>query len=189
MGPMRISATVALLVLFVGYAGEAQSRHRHEGFWIGFGIGGGVNTAENLDDARRGGGAAYLRMGGTPSQKVLLGGEIAVWGRQEDTAFGANSLAVTRSNATFMVMFFPSDNGGFFLKGGLGGANVETEVLGVKVTERGLGTTLGLGYDVRLGRNLYLTPNFDMLIQTFEQTGGDTISNTLILLTLGLTWH
>jgi len=189
MRPVRISATIAVLVLFLGSAGQAQSRQRHEGFWIGFGIGGGVNTAENLDDARRGGGAAYVRLGGTLSQKVLLGGELSIWGRQEDAILGENSLTVARSNATFTVMFFPSEKGGFFLKGGLGGANVEAETAGVKVTEQGLGTTLGLGFDVRLGRNLYLTPNLDWLIQTFERDGGDTISNTLILLTLGLTWH
>lgn len=189
MRPVRLLGTLALLVLLLGSVAQAQSRQRHQGFWIGFGIGGGVNTAQNLDDARRGGGAAYIRLGGTLSQKVLLGGEISVWARQEDTILGDNSLAVTRSNATFTVMFFPSATGGFFLKGGLGAANVEAETLGVKVTEKGFGTTLGLGYDVRLGRNLYLTPNVDWLIQTFEQASGDTISNTLVLLTLGLTWH
>jgi len=186
---LRILGAAALLALTVGSTGRAQSRQRHEGFWIGFGIGGGVNTAENLDDARRGGGAAYVRLGGTLSQKVLLGGELSLWGRQEDTFLGRESLTVTRSNATFTVMFFPSEKGGFFLKGGLGAANVESEALGVKVTERGAGTTLGLGYDVRLGRNLYLTPNIDWLIQTFEQADGATISNTLVLFTLGLTWH
>jgi hypothetical protein len=178
-----------LLLLCVGGSAQAQRGHRHEGFWIGFGIGGGVNTAKNLDDAQRGGGAAYLRLGGTPSQKVLLGGEVAVGGRQEDTTLGANSLNITRSNATFMVMYFPSHNGGFFLKGGVGGANVESELAGVKVSKQGLGTTLGLGFDIRLGRNLYLTPNADWLIQTFEEDGGGTAKNTLFLLTLGLTWH
>ena len=188
MRPVRISATIVLLVLFVGTAGQAQSRQRHEGFWIGFGIGGGVNTSANVDN-QRGGGAIYVRLGGTLSQKFLLGGEISAWGKQEDTVLGENSLTVTRSNATFTAMFFPSKTGGFFLKGGVGGANVEAEVAGVKVTEQGLGTTLGLGYDVRLGRNLYLTPNIDLLIQTFENAGGETTSNSLLLVTVGLTWH
>ncbi len=125
MRPIRISATIALLVLFAGAAGQAQSRQRHEGFWIGFGIGGGVNTSANVD-SERGGGAIYVRLGGTLSQKFLLGGEISAWGRKEDTPLGGNPLTVTRSNATFTVMFFPSEVGGFFLKGGVGGANVET---------------------------------------------------------------
>ena len=184
---VRISATIALLVLFVGTAGQAQSRQRHEGFWIGFGIGGGVNASAN--DDRRGGGALSVRLGGTLSQRFLLGGELSVWGRQEDTILGDNSLTVTRSNATFTVMFFPSEAGGFYVKGGLGGANVEVEASGEKVTEKGVGTTLGLGYDIRLGRNLYLTPNIDWLIQTFENNVGETTSNSLFLVTIGLTWH
>ena len=86
-------------------------------------------------------------------------------------------------------MFVPSEAGGFYVKGGLGGANVEVEASGEKVTEKGVGTTLGLGYDVRLGRNLYLTPNIDWLIQTFENNVGETTSNSLFLVTIGLTWH
>lgn len=189
MQRLRISALIGILVVCSTTQGQAQTRHRHDGFWIGFGIGGGVNTAANLDDSQRGGGAAYLRLGGTLSQKWLLGGELSLWGRQEDTLLGDNSVSLMRSNVTFTAMFFPSENGGFFLKGGLGGANVELQVGGLKVSEQGLGTTLGAGYDVRLGRNLYLTPNLDFLIQTFEAGNGETTSNTLILLTLGLTWH
>jgi hypothetical protein len=177
-----------LLLLCAASEGEAQERRRHEGFWIGFGLGGGVNTSANVEDDKRGGGALYIRLGGTLSQKWLLGGEISVWGRQEDTILGDNSVSLTRSNATFTAMFFPSSNGGFFLKGGIGGANVELQAGGVKVSEQGVGTTLGLGYDVRLGRNLYLTPNLDVLIQSFE-TANETTTNSLLLLTLGLTWH
>ena len=183
----QISATIAILTMFVGTAGQAQSRQRHDGFWIGFGIGGGVNASANNDE--RGGGALSLRLGGTLSQKFLIGGELSVWGRQEDTILGDNSLTVTRSNATFTTMFFPSEAGGFYVKAGIGGANVEAEAAGVKVTEKGMGTTLGLGYDIRLGRNLYLTPNLDWLIQTFENDVGETTSNSLFLVTIGLTWH
>jgi hypothetical protein len=176
------------MVLCASASVEAQSRHRHEGFWVGFGLGGGVNTADNVAEGKRGGAAAYVRLGGTLSQKWLLGGELSIWGRQDDTFLGDNTISLTRSNATLTAMFFPSDKGGLFLKGGLGGANVEYEAGGVKVSEQGVGTTLGFGYDVRLGRNLYLTPNFDLLIQTFERAS-ETTTNTLVLLTIGLTWH
>jgi hypothetical protein len=185
---LRIAVLSALCFVCATSDAAAQGRHRHEGFWIGFGLGGGVNTADNVDEGERGGGAVYLRLGGTLSQKWLLGGEISVWGRQEDTVLGDNTVSLTRSNATLTAMFFPSSNGGFFLKGGLGGANVEFQAGGLKISEQGVGTTLGLGYDIRLGRNLYLTPNFDLMIQTFE-TGNENTTNTLVLLTIGLTWH
>ncbi len=185
---LHITSLTVFLLLCAASESTAQARHRHDGFWIGFGVGGGVNTSDNVEDGKRGGGALYVRLGGTLSQKWLLGGEISVWGRQEDTILGDNSVSLTRSNATFTAMFFPSNNGGFFLKGGIGGANVELQAGGVKVSEQGVGTTLGLGYDIRLGRNLYLTPNLDVLIQSFE-TSNETTTNSLLLLTIGLTWH
>lgn len=188
MERLRFSVLIAVLAVSVTSAGHAQRRHRHQGFWIGFGIGGGVNTAPDVADDKRGGGAGYLRLGGTLSQRWLLGGEISVWGRQDDTILGDNSVSLTRSNATFTAMFFPSENGGFFIKGGLGGANVEQRVGTDKDSKQGVGTTLGLGYDIRLGRNLYLTPNLDALVQTFETVDENT-TNTLVLLTIGLTWH
>lgn len=180
----RIVASVAVSLMVLATAAQAQQR---QGFWIGFGLGGGVNTSQGLDDARRGGGAAYLRLGGTVSQQVMLGAEFLGWGRTEDVSSGTATIG--RGNATFMGMLYPSPTGGFFIKGGAGFATVgvTADILGTTVTatENGFGTTVGLGVDAKLGNNLYLTPNLDFLFQAFE--GGTT--NTLVLFTLGLTWH
>ena len=175
----------ALLVLSTPAA--AQSGHDHDGFWGSAGLGGGWNTSEGLDDDQRGGGALYLRLGGTPDQQLLLGGEIIGWGREVGDA------TLTRSNATFTAQFYPIDRGGFFVKGGIGGANVEVsaESGGTTVTtsEQGFATTLGAGWDVRLSSNLYLTPNADFLFQAFDAGPNLTSTNTLFLLTVGLTWY
>ncbi len=150
----------------------------HEGFWIGFGLGGGATGGSNA----QGGAAAYLRMGGTPTDLLLVGGELIGWGRTE------NNVTVSQGNAAADILFYPSLNRGFFLKAGLGFATATTSAtsgnLTLTSTENGLGTTLGAGFDLKLGRNIYLTPNFDALIQVI---GGNT--ETLYLFTLGLTWH
>jgi hypothetical protein len=176
----RLGVSVAVSLMVLTAAVEAQGR---QGFWIGFGLGGGVNTSQGLDDARRGGGAGYLRLGGTITPQVMLGAEALGWGRSERGA------TIARGNTTFMGLLYPSPTGGFFLKGGAGIATVgvTADILGTTVTstENGFGTTVGLGVDARLGNNLYLTPNLDFLFQAFE--GGRT--NTLVLFTLGLTWH
>lgn len=161
---------------------EAQRELRHHGFWIGFGAGGGWNTSDGLDGERLPGGALYLRMGGTPSERLLVGGEVNGWFREEGSA------TVSRGNVTLTVLFYPSRRGGLFFKGGAGAAQVQvSETVGnvtTTVSDQGLGTTFGAGFDIRLGRNFYLTPNLDFLFQTI-----DDVDNTLTLLSLGVTWH
>lgn len=153
----------------------ALAQGRHQGFWIGFGLGGGVSSSE-------GGGGAYLRMGGTPADMLLVGGEAIAWAKSE------NNTTVSQGNFTGNILFYPSLNGGAFLKVGLGFASVTASATSgnttVTVTDNGLGTTFGAGYDFKLGRNIYLTPNVDALVQVIS---GST--ETVWLFTLGLTWH
>ena len=150
----------------------------HDGFWIGFGLGGGATGGSNS----RGGGAAYLRMGGTPGNQLLVGGEALGWGRTD------NGVTVSQGNATADILFYPSATSSFFLKTGLGFATATASSTSgnvtVTTTDNGFGSTFGAGFDIRLGRNLYLTPNFDALIQVINST-----TQTLYLFTIGLTWH
>ena len=58
----------------------------------------------------------------------------------------------------------------------------------------GFGTGLGAGYEVKIGRNLYLVPAADFLLQLFKKETDPVLgripgSNTLLLFNLGLTWH
>jgi hypothetical protein len=172
MGTRALLTAVALL----GIANAPSlAQGRHDGFWIGFGLGGGVANDE-------GGGAAYFRLGGTPSERILLGGEAIAWAKSE------NNTTVSQGNATGNILFYPGPNGGFFLKTGLGFATATATATSgnvtVTVTENGFGTTFGAGYDVKLGSNIYLTPNADLLLQVI---GGET--ETVVLFTVGLTWH
>jgi hypothetical protein len=125
-------------------------------------------------------------LGGTVAQKWLLGGEAMGWGRNED------GVGYGRSNTTFTAMFYPSQRGGLYLKGGIGLAYVDigAEVFGfdVSVSEAGFGSTFGLGWDIRLGNNIYLTPNLDWMFQSIEILEENQNTNLLVL-TVGLIWH
>ena len=84
-------------------AAQAPDIHAHRGFWIGFGVGGGKNLSQGLDGKRVGGGAGYLRLGGTVSQRVLLGFDGTFWGRDESgntiargMEFGVSPMPETR---------------------------------------------------------------------------------------------
>ena len=96
--PAALSVTLAARV-------AAQDGHQHRGFWIGSGLGGGVSLDYLLDGESFGGGGGYLRLGGTPSQKVLLGLEGMAWGRD----LGGSLLGHGR--ASFVVLFYPSRHG------------------------------------------------------------------------------
>lgn len=193
---MRVVRYCTLTLLLLGGAasvGEAQNRgpREHRGFWISFGPGVGVNASEELDGESLFGGALFMRLGGTPHRRFLLGGEVIGWLRDHE----GSDLA--RGNTTFTLMFYPSDEGGFYAKAGLGIANLETETtvltpIGpgtVSDTKTGFGSTFGAGYDIRLTRNFYLSPTVDWLFQAFDETVGGTSTNHLILFTIGATWH
>lgn len=140
---------------------------RHTGFWFSGGAGGGWR-----DDLR--GASVYLRLGGTPSERALFGGEVITWFRGDETS-------LERVNVTATALFYPlygaGDADGLFLKGGFGVATTGDGRTGV-------GTTLGAGYDFRLGGNLYVTPNVDFLLQFFESW-----TDTALVITLGMGFH
>jgi hypothetical protein len=155
----------------------AQSNPQtREGFFISFGLGFGSLSCDDCDE-REGGTNVYLRMGGTLSQKLLIGGEVNAWSKSEDGA------TLTVANIGPVFYFYPDANGGFFLKGGIGIANTSVELGNFKVEETGVGLTLGLGFDARVGKNFALTPYFDILTSGYN--GG---SFNQVAFGLGFTW-
>jgi len=182
----RITSLVGMLAItFAATApATAQTPREHRGFWISAGLGGGWNLSRNVgvDSSSSGGGAAYLRLGGTVSDKVLLGGEVIGWGRS------TNGADLARGNVNFTAMFYPSVQTGVYLKGGLGGSSLARTVTNGNTTttvhDEGFGVTVGLGWDVRLARNFFLTPGIDFLYQR-----ASNVDNTILLMTVGATWY
>ncbi|HET7038562.1 MAG TPA: hypothetical protein VFH97_01660 [Gemmatimonadales bacterium] len=164
---------VGLLTLLLPAEAAAQRRgirpvHPHDGFWLSFGAGGGW---EEFDVT---GGSFSLRMGGTPNPRFLFGGEVTGWLRESGFS------DISRVNVMATALLYPSRAGGWFLKGGFGFA--EHSVDGFD--RSGLGLSAGTGFDIRLGRNFYLTPTVDYLAQFFDEN-----TSEILLVTLGLTWH
>jgi hypothetical protein len=185
-------ASVLLLVHLPAAAVAAQETERppvqHRGFWISFGAGGGANFADFAEDNTLGG-AGYVRLGGTITQNVLLGGEAGGWTRD----IGGGTFS--ESGATAAVLFYPAGPG-VFLKAGAGFAGWAWRTTAgsttTTTTAAGFAGTVGVGYDVRLGTNLFLTPNLDFQYHTNESDNAvfaNVSSGTVLLFTLGLTWH
>jgi len=121
--------------------------HTREGFWFSAGLGFGTLGCQDCigrEDGLSGG----LSLGTAVGDRVLVG-------------VGTTGFARTVDGATFSVgtldarvRFYPSRTSGFFLNGGAGLGSISY----AGESEVGVGVMLGLGWDIRLGKNVSLTP-------------------------------
>jgi hypothetical protein len=190
--PFVLSPLLLTFLCLPAATGMAQRADRppvqHRGFWIGFGLGGGAAFADYAANNRAGLGG-YVRMGGTLSRKVLLGGEAGGWARD----IGGGTFS--ESGLTAVALFYPTGPG-VFLKAGAGFAGWAWRFTAgsttTTTTAGGFAATAGVGYDLRLGTNLFLTPSLDFQLHTNESDNAafaGISSGTVLLFTLGLTWH
>lgn len=131
-----------------GSAARPQSRG---GFWFSGGLGVGSLGCEDCDE-REVSGMADIALGGTLGDRLLLGAALSGWSKEEDGA------TLTVSTLEARVRFYPIAEKGFYLTGGLGLGTIRAEFDRFDESENGLGLTLGLGWDIRVGRNVSITP-------------------------------
>lgn len=147
----RALTTLALLATLGAMPLDAQRPQVRQGFWANLGLGVSSLGCDDCGD-RETGTAVAIALGGTLNQKWQLGGGIHGWTKTED------GVTLTVGLASALTKFYPSATGGFHLIGGLGIASIDLSVGNVSGTERGWGMLLGLGYDIRVGRNVSLSP-------------------------------
>jgi hypothetical protein len=129
-----------------------ENEHARRGFWFSGGLGYGSLGCEDCG-SREGGLSGGIELGGSVSQKVLLGAGTTGWTKNE------GGVTLTVGTVVALIRFYPSATGGFFLLGGLGLGTIHAEIDGLgSDSETGGGALLGLGYDIRVGRNVSLTP-------------------------------
>ncbi|HKW41009.1 MAG TPA: hypothetical protein VJN39_07165 [Gemmatimonadales bacterium] len=166
----RFSRTaLALAAITVFLAGNAlgQGAPSHHGFWFSAGLGYGSLGCQNCG-SRTGGGSGYISLGGSLGQKVLLGVSSNAWMKSE------NGSTLTVSAFTAAIRFYPSATNGFFLLGGLGLGTVSANVSGVgSGSESGAAAVLGLGYDLRIGPKVSLTPYWNGYAMSSSNTNAN----------------
>ena len=133
----------------------AQHPQRRQGFWITGGPSYGSLDlgCPGCETDRESGLTLLLALGGTVRPNLLLGGEIEGWGKEIE------GVDLTVGHASGVLYWYPRVTSGLFLKGGVGIASYSADAgpLGEE-DDTGLGLHGGIGYDVRVGRNLSLTP-------------------------------
>ena len=166
----------AILILPSG--AQAQHPQKREGFWFNVGIGYGTLGCSDCD-TRISGASGGIALGGTVNQSLLIGVFSNGWTKSE--------LGTTLSAGTLVLglRYYPSKDGGFFLLGGLGISRVSLSSYGYGSSSvDGSGALIGIGYDIRVGDNVSLTPFWNGIGMSFS--GGDANFGQL---GLGLTIH
>ena len=194
----RCLAFAAGLALALTSVAQAQHPQTREGFWIGFGFGYGsagltcTSPCAFNSSAKGGGATGYIKLGGTLNSKVLLGGEVNGWTKNISGATPTTTETV--GNVSGAVYFYPAPASGFFLKGGVGFADYILSGGGSSVSGSGFGFLAGLGYDIRVGRNVSLTPTANFYFgadgDVSDVSGtAPSVKHTVIDFGLGITFH
>lgn len=189
--PIRVITLATVLALCAATVGAAQKPQIRKGFWIAFGFGWGSAdvTCDGCTGSREGGGTGHIRLGGTLNQKLLLGGDITAWTKEE----GGTTASV--GNVSFIAQYYPMEQGGLFLKGGAGFSSIMLENGGNTASGESFGLSAGIGYDIRVGRNISITPIADFLfggsrdLQYSGATVASGIGVNVFTVGLGVTFH
>jgi outer membrane protein with beta-barrel domain len=190
----RATTLTGLLLALGATASRAQHPQTREGFWINFGFGYGSAFERPCDNGCSdtsflGGATAFVRLGGTVSRNVLIGGEVDAW--THDYSPGAETLG----SVTAALYYYPNPTGGLFVKGGVGFSDYDLSVSGSSLTGVGMGFVAGLGYDARIGRNVSITPVGDFWYGSVGdlKSGGALIAtgwkHAVVTFGLGVTFH
>jgi len=151
---------MVVLIATAATTAHAQYAQTHKGLYATFGVGYGsadVNCDQCGDSGRVGDLTGFLNIGTALSQSLLLGLEVTGWSKV--TSSNDNRSAGTVNG---VVTWYPSPREGFFLKGGVGWGwlygDQATQSAGIQsLSESGVGYQAGLGYDIRLQRDLSVT--------------------------------
>jgi Outer membrane protein beta-barrel domain len=139
---------------------------QRQGFWFSGGMGFGSLSCDTCDGYANGF-SGGLAAGGTINQHLLLGAGTTGWYR--------SSAGVWLNASTFDVRlrYYPVSRSGFFINGGIGVGDVSIGTGRLRVSETGAAVVLGLGWDIRTGRNISVTPFWN---GSGISTGAETVS-------------
>jgi len=183
----RIMSVVFCLAILVPTAADAQRSNTREGFWIGFGLGvGSLGFGGDVVDADRETGlSGYFRLGGTLSQKLLIGGETNGWTKS------INGVTTTVGFLGGVVVFYPSATGSFYLKGGLGFVGLDE----AELSGSGFALSLGLGNEFRMGNNFSIVAFLNAIgssgvgLKLSGASLGIDVDPNIVQLGIGVAWH
>lgn len=195
---MRTALLVVLVLAVSASSLDAQHRRpglRHSGpdgrsgFWVVLSGGAGVEQVNFEND-----GIGFsdpltrpvvgVRLGGTLSPNWRLGAEANSWVNER------GPLTETVGGLLLVAQFYPSRSAGLFVKGGLGiGRSAIEDDFDNTEADYGAAGSIGLGWDVRLARHLFLVPSVDFANYHLDAGGGGHYQERITTFGLGLAYQ
>ena len=162
---------------------ESFDLSHRQGLWMGVGLGAGFDRVfcEICDGSVQAGWSGYLRLGGTVSPRLLLGGELTGWLRSREEA------TQTMGAVSFVAYWYPADTN-LYLKGGGGIIGFRSADGEDAVTSTTFGPNLGLGYEQLVSPRVSIVPFFNVLVApsgTLRFNGDEVISGVGFVLWQG----
>jgi opacity protein-like surface antigen len=197
----RFVPGLALLVMTLAVATSASAQRVRDrglvelapegvrgGFYIGGGFGAGTESYRFADENGWSDGLTKptftLRLGGTPSPTVRVGGEIFAW--TAETSVGQESFGVLMGT----VMVFPVREAGLYLKAGGGfGTSMIRFDNGSENTETGFAWSVGAGYDFQLSKSIGLGPSVELYQASFTSRDEPTLNERVLNIGVQLTFQ
>lgn len=166
------SALVALVLGAVALPAAAQDitpatdGPARQGFYIGLGVAGASVSADCkacADADAAGMFGSHIKLGGTLSKSVRLGADLfgvtTTDGIFADLTGAGGDLTETAGHLMLAVTVYPKAAGNFWFQAGLGSVVYLADVKDdQQYTGRGFGGMLGVGWDLRVGKNGSVTP-------------------------------
>jgi hypothetical protein len=160
---------------------EAQGSPPRRGLSVHAGLGMGSFGGEGIG-ARESGLAGELELGWTLTPQVLVGVEGGAWTKKE------GDTRLTHASVLAVGRFYPMVERGLFVRGGVGFANLRVASsapnLSYRVGDSALAVGAGLGYDIRVGSSISITPYAAFVLGDFEGGSANVFQGGL-----GVTWH
>jgi hypothetical protein len=170
----------------------AQRPQTRQGFWISM-SGGSGNLNWSCDGCSKrdhGGATIAMRLGGSPSQNILLGAEINY------LLVDLGTAEINAGYSAFTVYWYPSATGGLFVKSGVGvGTYYQRTSDTVTAHSTSAALLLGAGYDIRVGRKISVNPMLTLWSsnKAYLKEEGVPIATGFrqygVALQLGVTYH
>ena len=137
------------------------------GFWFSAGMGYGALTCDGCENSYLGGLSGGLAAGGTVNRHLLVGVGTTGWTRSID------GVDIAAGTFDFRVRAYPSLYHGFFVNGGIGVGSMTISVGSLEESENGLGIMYGVGWDIKTGRNVSVTPFWNgSALSAFDEVWG-----------------